>query len=167
MLSRKKRDLFSVLFDKHYIRLYNYAFKVLKNKEVSEELVQETFIKLWENIAQISPEDRSIASFLIITLKNKIVDNYRKDQVRTKHNNLYYLQQETQIDMNNDWELGQEINTIYNALPENTLHIFRLSREKGLTYKEIAKLKTISIKTVESHISKALEIFRSELKDYL
>jgi RNA polymerase sigma-70 factor (ECF subfamily) len=167
MLSRKKRDLFSVLFDKHYIRLYNYAFKVLKNKEVSEELVQETFIKLWENIAQISLEDRSIASFLIITLKNKIVDNYRKDQVRTKHNNLYYLQQETQIDMNNDWELGQEINTIYNTLPENTLHIFRLSREKDLTYKEIAKLKTISVKTVESHISKALEVFRLGLKDYL
>ncbi len=164
---KEKKDQFSVLFDKHYGRLYNYTFKVLKNKEVSEELVQETFIKLWEKIGQINQEERSIASFLIVTLKNKIIDNYRKDQVRARHNDLYTLHQETQIDIDSGWELNQEINTIYNALPENTLHIFRLSREKGLTYKEIAKLKTISVKTVESHISKALEVFRLELKDYL
>ena len=70
-----KEATFSSLFDTHYSRLYNYAFKVVKEPDLSEELVQETFIKLWENFENIKVSDRSIASFLITTLKNKIIDN--------------------------------------------------------------------------------------------
>lgn len=62
---------------------------------------------------------------------------------------------------------GKKIDDIYKSLPAKTSEIFKLSRVKGLTYPEIAALKNISVKTVESHISKALQTFRIQLKDYL
>ena len=73
--NKTKETTFSNLFDTHYKKLYNYAYKVLKENVLSEELVQETFIKLWEKFDTINPSDRSIEAFLIVTLKNKIIDN--------------------------------------------------------------------------------------------
>lgn len=161
----KEKD-FSILFDKHYKKLYSYAYSRLKGKNISDEMVQESFIKLWQNFDSIDKNDRSIESFLIITLKNKIIDNYRKNQAREKNINLYTQNTITEVDINTEWELQNKIVTIYKILPNKTSEIFQLSRDKGLTYKEIALQKNISIKTVESHISKALRAFRKELKNY-
>ena len=161
------KEKFSVLFDKHYRKLYNYAFKSTKDVDISEELVQEAFIKLWENIDHIHDTERSIESFLIITLKNKMIDWHRKVQSRMKHTKAFTLQLDTQIEIDNDWDLIKKIDAIYSNLNKKTLEIFQLSRDKGYTYKEIAKLKNISIKTVELHVSKALAAFRDGLKDFI
>ncbi|QYJ68395.1 RNA polymerase sigma-70 factor [Flavobacterium litorale] len=165
--AKTKKKIFSILFDKHYKRLFNYAFKVVGHRDIAEGLVQETFIKLWDNIDSIKDDERSIESYLITVLKNKIIDNYRKKQTQEKHLNLYKLNTEFISDIDSKWELEKEIDKIYNSLPPQTSDIFKLSRNKGLTYPEIASLKKISKKTVESHISKALDAFRKGLKDYL
>ncbi|MEP5341457.1 MAG: sigma-70 family RNA polymerase sigma factor [Algibacter sp.] len=162
-----KEAKFSILFDKHYKKLYNYAFKILKEISISEELVQEAFIKLWENFETIKDSDRAIESFLIITLKNKIIDNYRKNKTREKHSKLYTLNVRLETEIDKEWELLQQIECIYTNLEQKTLNIFKLSRNEGLTYKEISIKNNISIKTVEFHISKALKVFRKGLKDYL
>lgn len=149
-----------------YSKLFNYAFKIVKEKDLAEELVQETFIKLWENFEQIKKSERSIESFLIITLKNKIIDDYRKKQTREKHTNLYALNTTVETQIDKEWELVERIESVYTRLEEKTSDIFKLSRNKGLTYKEISEQKGISIKTVELHISKALKAFKNSLKDY-
>jgi len=167
MSPQQKKEEFSVLFDKYYKRLFNYAFKMLKEEDVSDEMVQETFIKLWENFESINNSTHSIEPFLIVILKNKIIDNYRKSQTRNKHINLYSLNSTIQNEIDNEWEISQQIEEIYNFLHPKTVEIFKLSRDKGLSYKEIAIQKSISIKTVELHISKALVAFRKGLKEYL
>lgn len=154
------------MFDRHYKKLYNYAFKVLKETHLSEELVQETFIQLWKNFENIKEPERSIEAFLITILKNKIIDEYRKKQTREKHTNLYALNTSIETQIDKQWELMQRIEDIYTTLEQKTTDIFKLSRDKGLTYKEISKQKEISIKTVELHISKALTAFKKGLKDY-
>jgi RNA polymerase sigma-70 factor (ECF subfamily) len=164
---RIKKKIFSALFDKHYKRLFNYSFKVVKQKDIAEELVQETFIKLWENIENINDNERAVASYLITVLKNKIIDNHRKNQTKEKHLDLYSLNAKFVTDIDTKWELEKEIDSIYESLQPKTSEIFKLSRNKGLTYTEIASLKNISVKTVESNISKALITFRKRLKDYL
>ncbi len=162
-----KEGKFSNLFDLFYNKLYNYAFKLVKERDLAEELVQEAFIKLWENFEHIKDSERSIESFLITTLKNKIIDNYRKQQTREKHTNLYTLNTTTETQIDKQWELMQRIEDIYTTLEQKTIDIFKLSRDKGLTYKEISEQKEISVKTVELHISKALAAFKNGLKDYL
>lgn len=166
-MGSSKKKKFSILFNKHYKKLFNYSFKVVKERDLSQELVQETFIKLWEKIEQIQSSDRSIESFLIITLKNKIIDHFRKHKTLEKHINLYSLNQDIQENINNEWELSQRIDRIYASLPQKTVEIFKLSRDQGATYPEIAVQKNISVKTVELHISKALTAFRQGLQDYL
>lgn len=159
-----KKAKFSNLFDANYQRLYNYAFKTLGDTPLSEELVQETFIKLWENFENVN--ESAIISFLFTTLKNKIIDDFRKKQTREKHTNLFRLNATTSTDIDQQWELLLQIENIYASLETKTEAIFKLSRDKGLTYKEISEEKNISIKTVELHISKALAKFRKGLKDY-
>ena len=167
MPQEEKKAHFSNLFDKHYPRLYGYAFKIVCDRYRSEGLVQETFIKLWENIEDIDHNERSISAFLMVTLKNKIIDSFRKEQVRKKHTDRYAMNKGILDEMELDWQLRERVDSIYDALPEKTAEIFRLSRNKGLSYKEIAEVKGISVKTVELHISKALAAFRKGLKDYL
>ncbi|WP_347924794.1 sigma-70 family RNA polymerase sigma factor [Pontimicrobium sp. SW4] len=162
-----KEDFFSALFDKYYKRLFNYSFKLTKQRDLAEEIVQETFIVLWKKMDSISNDDRSIESYLITTLKNKIIDFYRKNATKEKHINLYTLNKSFETVIDNEWELQKKIDFVYSSLQEKTAEIFKLSREKGLTYPEISKAKNISIKTVEAHISKALLAFRNGLKDYL
>ncbi len=162
-----KKKVFSALFDKHYRRLFNYAFKVVNDKDIASGLVQETFIKLWETIENIKNDERAIEAYLITVLKNKIIDNHRKNKTQEKHYDLYKLNTEFSVDIDNKWELEKKIDSIYNALHPKTSEIFKLSRTKGLTYPEIAALKNISVKTVEAHISKALQAFKKGLKDYL
>lgn len=161
------KEKFSAFYDKHYQRLINYSFKLLKQKNIGEDLVQETYINLFENIEKINGNERSIESFLIVTLKRKIIDYYRKKNRENHTNNLYFINKILEEEIDNEWELCQEVDSIYSSLSEKTRIIFQLSRNKGLTYKEIAKVKNISVKTVELHISKALTAFRNGLKDYL
>ncbi|MDY8134030.1 RNA polymerase sigma-70 factor [Aquimarina sp. 2201CG5-10] len=159
-----KKEKFSILFDKHYQRLFNYSFKVIGNKDVAEDLVQETFMKLWDKIDNINSSEQAIESYIITTLKNKIIDFHRKAQTRKKNIDLYKINKEITQEIETTWELENQINLVYSKLQEKTAEIFRLSRNEGLSYKEIAEQKNISIKTVELHISKALSIFREELK---
>ncbi|CAM1334704.1 sigma-70 family RNA polymerase sigma factor [Tenacibaculum aestuariivivum] len=163
----KEKVDFSALFDTHYERLYNYVIKIVKDESISNDLLQETFIKLWENIDSMKINHRSIESFLIITLKNKIVDHFRKENVKNKHLNLYVLNKDIEEEINNEWDLQKTIEEVYTLLPQKTIEIFKLSRDKGHTYAEIASIKNISIKTVEAHISKALQVFRKELVNFL
>ncbi len=100
-------------------------------------------------------------------MKNRIIDYYRKKQTKEKHIGLYTIHKNLETEIDSEWEVFQKINNIYSLLHPKTLEIFQLSREKGLTYKEIAASKEISIKTVELHISKALKKLRQELKEYL
>lgn len=166
-MKSSKKEHFSFLFNEHYQRLFNYAVKLTNDRTVSKELVQEAYIKLWEKVDFVNVNDRTIESFLIVTLKNKIIDYYRSVQTREKHNNIYASNVCLETEMDKDWELTKEIDLIYQSLPLKTIEIFKLSRDKGLTYKEISIKKSISVKTVEAHISKALVAFKKGLKNYL
>ncbi|SOU87410.1 sigma-70 family RNA polymerase sigma factor [Tenacibaculum dicentrarchi] len=163
----KEKVDFSALFDTHYEKLYNYTIKIVKDESISNDLLQDTFIKLWENIDSMKINHRSIESFLIITLKNKIIDYFRKENVKKKHLNLYVLNKDIEEEINNEWDLQKKIEEVYILLPQKTTDIFKLSRDKGHTYSEIASIKNISIKTVEAHISKALQVFKKELVNFL
>ena len=163
---KTEKNTFSKIFDTHYEKLFNYSIKVLKEKDAADELVQETFIRLWEKIENID-EGHEIEPFLFAILKNKIIDYYRRNSTRKKYEQLYSNKKEFQQSLNNEWEILELLETIYSSLGTKTLEIFRLSRDRGLTYKEIASQKNVSIKTVELHISKALTILRKQLRSYL
>jgi len=162
---------FELLFRKYYIRLCGFTNKFLDNPEESREIVQDVFMKIWEGREDIDPED-SLKSYLFKISQNLSLNRLRKKKVESRYVEMYKL---VYIEHNEfssfeslfAQELEDNISTAINTIPPKCKRVFELSRKEGLKYSEIAVELNISVKTVEAQMSKALQILRFELKDYL
>ena len=164
MFFNRKKDRFSTIFDRHYKRLLNYALKVTRDRELSEGLVQETFVKLWEGFEEINKEDRSVEAFLITALKNKIIDSYRRQEVKDRHHQLIGARLESSTLPEEYWDLIKQIEQIQNALEPRTREIFRLSREETLAYREIAEQLNVSHSAVMTQLFRARKQLKTKLE---
>ena len=156
---------FKALHTKMYRELHNYAKFILKNDEDAEEIIQDTFLAIWEKRVELSFDD-SIRGYIIKTVKNKCLNKLQKkkivsinidhaDEQRTKLSDGSQLLEEA--------ELKLKITRSINMLPEKCKEIFLLSRSQNKTYKQIAEIKGISIKTVENQMGIALRKLRELL----
>ncbi|WP_372751568.1 RNA polymerase sigma-70 factor [Labilibaculum sp.] len=167
----RKGDLqeFENLFRKYYPLLCRYAFRFVRNTNQSEEIVQDLFCHLWENRKDISIHS-SIKAYLYKATYYNSLQVLRKKKVKTQYEN-YLKQRNTDhsqltstLEENEIYSIVQK--TLAN-LPDRCSKIFKMNRFEGLKYKEIADQLSISVKTVESNMGKALKSFRKSLKDYL
>lgn len=153
---------------KHYSeRLYGFAFSILKNHDDAKEIVQETFLKLWNKRSDLR-SDKSLKAYLFTISYNISIDIFRKrlkdekyvDYLKTHQEGL---EPETE-NMAQFNELNSEVQQAISALPEQRRLIFQLSREEGLSHAEIAKKLGITYKTVENQINLALKSIRKKLQ---
>jgi RNA polymerase sigma-70 factor (ECF subfamily) len=167
----RKGDLqeFENLFRQYYPLLCHYAFRFVKNTNQSEEIVQDLFCKLWENRKNVKIHS-SIKAYLYKATYHNSLQVLRKRSVKTqyeeyiKNKNFDDSQLSTALEESEIYSIIQK--TLAN-LPERCSMIFRMSRFEGLKYQEIADQLSISVKTVEANMGKALKSFRKSLKDYL
>ncbi len=162
---------FELLFRKYYVRLCGFANKFLNHPEESREVVQEVFTKIWEGREDLDPEE-SLNAYLFKITQNISINKLRRMQVESKYIEIYKLVYVDHRDFSPHesllaHELNESITTAVGKIPAKCRRIFELSRGEGLKYSEIASTLHISVKTVEGHMSKALQILRFELKDYL
>lgn len=157
---------FDLLHEKYSERLYGFAFKLLKNKEDALDTVQETFLRIWQKRKELD-EDKSFKSFLFTISYNIIMDQLRK---RLSDNNyLEFLKKNfklEQVFIENAADfniLEKQIQQCIGELPLRRQEIYRLSREKGFSNKEIAENLNISLKTVETHINLAMKFMKSRI----
>ncbi|HAF31248.1 MAG TPA: RNA polymerase sigma-70 factor [Bacteroidales bacterium] len=160
---------FEVLFKEYYEKLCQFGVKYVKNIEQSEEVVQDTFYNIWKNRNTLTIKT-SIKAYLYTAVRNNCLQVLRTRSLDVKYENYYkthYMNESiSPSDELNAKELSNVINIALNSLPERCREIFNMSREEGLKYHEIAEKLSISIKTVEANMGKALKHFRSYLKDY-
>lgn len=152
---------FEELFVHYYAPLCGYALKIIKQKESSEELVQDLFLKLWEDRKKLKIEN--IKAYLYRSVYHKCLHTIEHRQVKQKHQLITSKRKDTYPSPEEGMMMGelyQAYKKKLNSLPTNTRKIFSLSRDSDLKYSEIASKLKISIKTVESHISKALKAFK-------
>jgi len=160
---------FENVFREFYPVLCSFANKILKDKDKSEEIVQDIFYNIWKKRENIEI-NTSLKSYLFKSVQNKCYQIEQHKVIENKYKN--YVKQESFSNYNipfDELEL-QEVNLLIeatlNSLPANCNTIFRMSRFEGLKYKEIAEKLSISVKTVEANMSKALKKFRTNLKEY-
>ncbi len=137
---------------------------------MAKEIVQESFINLWEKRQSIDIS-KSVKSYLTTSIRNKCL-NYLRDTKKFNTEIILsdVLFQEVDFEQSDkliEKELNNKINNAIDDLPEKCKEIFQLNRFENLKYKEIAVKLNISIKTVETQMSKALKHLRKKLKDYL
>lgn len=165
----KKNDIeaFDLLFKKFSNKLFRFAFSLLKNEEDAKEIVQETFIKIWEKRAGID-SSKSFKSYFFTISYNLIIDHLRirlKDQKFRESLGAYFENQiEFQAEKIDYDILKNEINEAIEKLPERRKQLYLLSRESGLSHKEIARKLGITPKTVENQIGLALKQIKNYLK---
>lgn len=167
---RAFEEIYNEFFGVHY----HLCLQYLHDEKAAEEIVQDTFLKLWE-IKETLNEQINIRSFLYTITKNNCLNYLRNQKISMKHiENIKYLEMQFNYEALEKLgnyiqfeELRNKIEDALASLPEEVGETFRLSRFEELTYKEIAEKQNISIKTVEARISKALRILRIELKDFI
>jgi len=161
---------FENVFRKYYAPLCIYASKYIKDLDVAEEVVQELFYKLWEkrdklniNVSLKSYLYRSVYNGCLQYLNHRTIEIKYEDYYR-KHNKEYNNDASESVRMQ---ELNDIINNTINSLPERCRKIFLLNRYEGLKYREIAEKLSLSVKTIEANMGKALKLLRRNLKNYV
>lgn len=169
-ISQGDRIAFAVVFTRYYNDLVSFAASFTRQREISEEIVQEVFLRLWEN-ASNSEIPVSLRSYLLKSVQNRCLDWLRHMKVRSQY---AVLVQHDPILAENDCEkyflyseLHEALEQAMRSMPEEVAEAFRQNRFDGLTYKEIAEKLGLSVRTVEVRISKALQWLRQQLADYL
>ncbi len=167
----KKGNLtsFETIFHQYYGFLCSYAEKIIKNSSAAEEIVQDFFVRFWEKREQISIQT-SLKSYFFSSIKNLCLNHIQHQKIREKHKLTIVSEYKTSDlldDVFVEIDLAKKIEESIQSLPEKRREIFRLSRESGLKYHEIAKKLNISLKTVETQMSLAIKYLRDKLKDYL
>ena len=173
-LRKGEKKAYEEIYTEFFGVLYHLCLHYLHNEKIAEELVQDTFLKLWE-IRETLNEQINIRSFLYTITKNNCLNHLRNQKISLKHQeNMKYLEMQFNYEALEKLgnyiqfeELRNKIDEAISKLPSEIIETFRLSRFEEFSYKEIAEQQGISIKTVEARISKALRILRVELKDYL
>ncbi len=170
LLAKRDEKIFEQVFKTHFKNLHAYAFTILKDEMVAEELVQNVFYKIWERPKKLSING-SIAAYLYRAVHNESLNHLKHLKVRSKYQLHAVHQMKNESDSASKKILFKELESkLYRALqelPEQCRTIFQLSRFEELKYREIADRLNISPKTVENQMGKALKLLRMKLIDFL
>jgi RNA polymerase sigma-70 factor (family 1) len=167
LLTEENEEAFRLLYDKYWKGMLAKAYIQLGSYADAEEVVQDTFLNLWNRRHRLQLR-YTFATYIASAVRYEVMAKIASNKSRA-HLSL----DDTAImsvadDATRQWlafdDLSQEIESAIQSLPEKCQLVFRLSREQGLTEKQIAESLQISPKTVEAHMSKALKFLRSALK---
>ena len=162
-------DTFENLFHQFYAGLCGYAESLVNKPEVAEEVVQDVFYNIWKNRESLQIQ-RSLQSYLYRSVYNNSMMYLRKMKRERFLDDGNTLEQvfdspdPSQLLLLN--EVSELVSDTLDQLPERTREIFILNRQEGLKYKEIAERLSISIKTVEANMGKALKALRNTMEKY-
>jgi RNA polymerase sigma-70 factor (family 1) len=161
---------FTRIFDHYRPRVYTVALKMLKSEDLAEEVVQEVFLKVWIKRGKMESVDH-LAGYLFMMARNNIYDRFKK-LAREKMARRVFTGKRNRSVNNTDYSV---IESQYDELLQETLatlpprqkQIYHLSRDKGMSYKQIGKQLDISHLTVKKHMAEALGIIRKQLESHL
>ncbi|HTF27693.1 MAG TPA: RNA polymerase sigma-70 factor [Flavitalea sp.] len=148
-------------------KIYKLAYRFLKNQELSEEIVQETFITFWLNRDKLDP-NLNLWPYLHVITKRLSINSLK--QIYKSTDNLQLLIQRTILEHSHidEYIAAEDLKIftqkIIDQLPRQQQLVFKLSRNDGLSYKEIADKLQISQHTVRNHMIQALKTLKTHLK---
>lgn len=163
------RDAYAQIYDRYWAIMYVYARKVLADEDDAQDIVQEVFTYLWHKGPTLSIKT-SLSAYLYTSVRYRIFDLMDHKKVRTDYK--VYLQQfiEEGIYITDnrlrEKEMIAVIEKEVSLLPEKMRQMFEMSRNEGLSHKEIAEKLGVSDLTVKKQVSNAVKILRTKLKAF-
>lgn len=159
---------FSILFTRYYSDLVRFSISIIHDKTSAEEIVQDLFVRLWENREGLSIT--SLKSYLLKSVHNGSIDWLRHESIKNSYAGFLL---DHPLLLRNDLEdyllyseLESEIQEALTKVPAECAEVFKKSRFEALNHQEIASMMGISVRTVEDRISRTIRQLRIQLKDY-
>ncbi len=154
------------LFNYYYPRLYNFSRSFLKLEEGIDDILQEVFIKIWQNRQTIKTASTFNSYIFTITrnlllneLRSRLNNHKLKDEVLKRA----VAEEFSTFNPTEYNDIEEKVDSAINELPDRQREIFVLSRKEGLSHKEIAEKLNISSKTVEYHIAQSIKTLKEKL----
>lgn len=152
---------FEELFHLYYKKLLRFAYAIVKDRQLSEEVVSDVFVNIWRNRMRLLEID-NLNSYLYISTKNLAI---RSTTIKGRHINFpideVEIEPHTSVKTPEDIFLNNEMMERYEAaiiaLPPKCQTIYRLAKQDGLKYKEIADILNVSVKTIDAQLSIAIK----------
>jgi RNA polymerase sigma-70 factor, ECF subfamily len=169
---------FNYLYKTYYKVFSNFATSYLKDEFVAGNIVQDTFMTLWEQRDNLDSVT-NLPAYLLTIVKNKALNHLHRQAIKAKIEQTLQVQAVREIELRCKTLSACDPEQMFHAdveniiretletLPSQCRKVVIMSRFNGLTNKEIASELGISVKAVEFHITKALKLFRQNLQDYL
>ncbi|HSY61849.1 MAG TPA: RNA polymerase sigma-70 factor [Cytophaga sp.] len=165
--SENQEAYFEALFHTYYKQLCRFSFRILHDKDKAEDVVQTCFINFWQKRESINIQI-SFKAYLFRSVYNRSINEYTRSKKII--NEEITVLNETSGSVSDDpilllqaQEVQKKIDQAIATMPDGCRTVFMLSREDQLSYKEIAEMLQISVKTVENQMGKALRIMREHL----
>lgn len=167
-LKEGSREAFTMLYNLYADRLYSFALVQTKNKQMAEDVVQDTFLKLWNNRSNLNCYG-NVQALVFTMARNLIIDAFRRKTANVDIES--YLQQHEAISNATSPEDSLYFNEtkvhIQQAkalLSSKECKIYEMSREQNMPIKEIAETLNLSPQTVKNYLTSTLKVFRSQLR---
>lgn len=173
-ISESDPNALDELFHRYYPRLCDFALHYLKDLDLSEEVVSGVFIAIWTKRERLVIRG-SVKSYLFTATRNRALNRMDKDNRRNKHLvwidevQLKSTEQRPDRDLQIE-EFRHAMDHLLERMPPRRKEIFKLSRIDGFSYKEIAEILSISVRTIQNHMVQAvrdLELIKSEMESRL
>lgn len=155
------QEAFKLVFDLYYKHLVLFALRFMGDKDLSESIVQNVFVKLWEKRESIDVD--SVKAYLVVSVKNQCQNELKHRKIVRDYESRHVMDDQGPEPEFPDTEMLERIYKAIDEMPEQRRKIFKMNRLDGMRYKEIADALHISPKTVEVQIGKALKYLRDNL----
>ncbi|MCW8312169.1 RNA polymerase sigma-70 factor [Sphingobacterium sp. InxBP1] len=155
-----------VLFKTHYNGLCHFAWKIVGDLSVAEDLVQDSFISYFKNTDQVSDNEIAIKNYLYTAVRFACYNHIRHEKVRQKYWNIVGFTEEDNIALELNMihsEVIQEIYKIIEQMPSSCQQVFRLGYLEGLSNLEITRELQISINTVKTQKQRGMKMLLKRL----
>lgn len=167
-LKNNKQHALKELFDRYGQEAYRVAFRIVKNQFDAEDIVQEVFLRLWNRRSSLDSNGNVWSLLYIMTKRqalNKLRDSVILASINTDLANSI-MHSSTADSPTHALEIDNLEKSVVSMLPKQQQQVYLLSREEGLSYKEIADRLDISPNTVRNHIVQSLKFFRKTFQKY-
>jgi RNA polymerase sigma-70 factor (ECF subfamily) len=169
-LKASDQDAFKIVFDLWQGPIFNFLLFKTKDAARADDLLQEAFLRLWNSRANLK-ESQSLKNYLYTIADNLLLNEIRHDKVVARHKSetrvTIFSNTENPEFILEEKEYRDQLEKAIMSLPEKPRIVFLMSRVEDLSYQEIADRLSISVKTVESHMVKALKLLREDLSKKL
>jgi RNA polymerase sigma-70 factor, ECF subfamily len=163
LLKNKNHRGYSILYENYSKTLYNIIYKVVQSKETSTDLLQDTFVKIWNNIDRYNPSKGCLYTWMLNITRNLAIDKIRSVAYLQTTKNVFLEDYISKIDEQYHFEAdfdGTGLQKIIERLPPNQKHVIDLVYYKGYTQMEVSQKFEIPIGTVKSRIKIAISQLR-------